>query len=135
MGANAARSALPYRLQVEASVPFDLTSMLGSAACTAAPIVAGAQATSGVQVLYHNPTATKTLFVTQRERMRALNGMDDASWNALQADLVALAQHPSVNGDIISLPSNIYDNWDTHHATSVPRTAYPRACSRLSSRA
>src|SRR4029079_13793410 len=114
VGANGARSAQPYRIQVEASVPFDLTTALGSAACTAAPLVTGAQATSSVQVLYDNPAPAKTLFVTQRERMRTLNNMDDASWNALQGDLVALAQHPSVSGDIISLPSTIYDNWDTH---------------------
>ena len=112
-GANGARSLSAYRLQVEASVPLDLESLLGSAVCTGAPLVTSG-GTSGVVTLYDNPSPAKTLIVTQRERMRAAYNLDDAGWDAFIADLTALAQEPSVTADILSLPSDIYDNWDTH---------------------
>lgn len=112
LGANEARSSRPFRLSLETSVPPDLSLALSDAVCSQSPLVGAAQATTSVQTLYDYPGAAKTLFVTQRERLRALYNLDDAAWNELLADLTAVAQQPQVAADIISLPSTIYDAWD-----------------------
>jgi len=112
VGANGEFESAPYRLQVEASVPLDLEALLGSAACSGTPLVGAADATSSTLTLFDGAGPATTLFVTQRERMRAAHGMDDVAWDAMLTDLTALAQHPSVGGDIISLPSSMYDSWD-----------------------
>ena len=118
LGSNGAYSASPYSLQVESSVPMD-TAVLGSSAiadptlfpmCAGSPLVSSP--TSGTVVLRHD-ASPKALFVTQRERLQALYGMDAAAWSAFQAKLEQLAGHDAVHGDIVSLPSNIYDTWDT----------------------
>ncbi|MBI4297409.1 MAG: hypothetical protein HY676_02625, partial [Chloroflexi bacterium] len=104
IGANGAYSTEPYSLQVEFSVPFK-------------PLVAGESLVSShtytTDALIQN-TSPKTLFVTQRERMQALY---PGSWDSLLADLTALASHPSVLGDIISVPSIIYEPWDLNPAS------------------
>jgi hypothetical protein len=73
----------------------DLTA-LGTAACTTSPIVPAAHDEQRAGAL-SQPDRDETLFVTQRKRLRNLNGMDGAR-NALEADLVTLAQHPAVSG-------------------------------------
>ncbi|MDP3062880.1 MAG: PKD domain-containing protein, partial [Chloroflexota bacterium] len=117
LGANGVHSATPYSLQVESSMPFD-TAVLNSSAisdptlfpmCAGSPLVSPASA--GIVPLRQD-SAPKTLFVTQRERLRALYALDDVAWDALQAKLTQLAEHPLIQGDIISLPSSIYDTWD-----------------------
>ncbi len=111
IGANQEFEAAPFRLQAEASSPLNLASLLGPEQCTGTPVVSTG-VTSLPVALYDNPGPARTVFVTQRERMRTLFSMDDAAWNAMLADLTALAQHPAVQGDILSLPSAIFDNWD-----------------------
>jgi PKD repeat protein len=113
VGANGARSLTPYRLQVEASAPVDLTAALGPEVCTGTPLVPSGASTSATQVLFANSAAPRTLIVTQRERMRALYALDDTAWNAVLADLTTLAQHAFVDGAVLSLPSDIYDDWDS----------------------
>ncbi|HXK33911.1 MAG TPA: PKD domain-containing protein, partial [Dehalococcoidia bacterium] len=109
-GYNGAYTQQPYAFTVEASRPLDLDAFLG-AGCDGAPLVT-AGATSAALTLYDHPGADLSLIVTQRERMMALYGLDAAAWDELLADLVALANHPSVAADIVSMPSTIYDAWD-----------------------
>jgi PKD repeat protein len=110
VGENGEFHSTPYRVQVEASAPLDLETLLGSAACTGTPLVGAPDATNATVTLFDG--AGGTLYVTQRERMRAVHDLGNAEWDALLADLVALAQTPAGGGDIISLPSVIYDTWD-----------------------
>ncbi len=99
------QTASPYRLQIEASSPLDLEALLGSAACTGTPLVPSAALG---QTLVGS--GTTTLFVTQRERMIAIHGQ--VAWDAMMTELTLLAGHAAVDGDIVSLPSGIYDAWD-----------------------
>ena len=100
-GSNGARSATPYLLQIESSSP-------------KVKVFAGSKLVNppAPQAFLRQDSAPKTLFVTQRERLTALYNMDATAWNALQGKLVSLASHSAVQGDILSLPSNIFDNWD-----------------------
>lgn len=112
IGANDEFTTAPYRLQVEASAPIDLETMLGSEVCTGTPLVASP---ASAPVVLHDFAGTPTtLFVTQRERMQTVFDLDSGEWNALLADLVTLSQHPAVQGEIVSLPGDIYTDWDTH---------------------
>jgi hypothetical protein len=127
-GANGAFSAgQPYTLQIETSLPLDPASAIGPEVCEASPLVGSDPSnppTSGVVDL--NPgfppaSAAKTLIVTQRERIIALaddpaTGVNEglARWNALLPKLTALAQHPNVMADILSMPSVDYDSWDSN---------------------
>ena len=81
VGENGEFNAAPYRPQVETSAPLDLDALLGSAACSGAPLVGSGQATSGVVTLFDG--AGTTTYITQREHMRAVHGMDGAAWNAM----------------------------------------------------
>lgn len=110
-GPNGARSASPYRLQVEVSVPLDLAELLGPEVCTGTPLVTTG-ATNDTISLYDNPGAARTLIVTQRERMRATYDMDDNEWTTFLNSLIALASEPTVAADIISIRSTAYDAWD-----------------------
>jgi len=100
-GSNGARSATPYQLQIESSSPV-------------ATVFPGNKLVNppALQTWLRQDAAPKTLFVTQRERLMALYNMDNTAWNTLQGKLVTLAGHSAVQGDILSLPSVIYDNWD-----------------------
>jgi len=119
-GYNGAFSAVPYSLQIEASVPADLETVLGQAGCTGQVLVPGGGTpapTSSVQVLYDAPGNNKTLFVTQRERMIETFAQPDvasgqARWNTILASLSALSNHADVGGVIISMDSAGYDLWD-----------------------
>ncbi|HEU4758361.1 MAG TPA: hypothetical protein VFT91_00100, partial [Dehalococcoidia bacterium] len=118
-GANGAHSLQPLSIQVETSVPLDLNALLGPDVCSGTPLVPGGPNSTVVLHNYDDPATpaddpAQTVLVTQRERLRATDGLDDAAWNALLGDLEALAQHPAVRADIISLPSTIYDAWDTN---------------------
>jgi PKD repeat protein len=125
LGANAAFSGSePYTLQVETSVPLDLAEVLGPEVCNRSPLVgpnsSNPPTTTAVDLNPGLPAnAPTTLIVTQRERMIALydnpatttnEGLD--RWNALLPKLQAVAQHPAVHADLISLPSVLYDNAD-----------------------
>lgn len=110
-GPNGSFSTAAYRLQIEASVTLDLEEVLGSEVCTGTPLVTTG-ATSGVTTLFDYPGAATSLIVTQRERMRTTHNMDDAAWADFLADLVELASQPTVQADVISLPSTTYDAWD-----------------------
>ena len=119
IGANGAFSSSPYTLSLEVIEPPDFELDLGDA-CIGSPLVTTGATSSAVTLHdYDDPgtpgdDAALTLFVTQEQRMRALYGMDDAAWQAFLADIVALAQHPSVKGDIVSVPSTIYDTADSN---------------------
>jgi PKD repeat protein len=118
IGANGAHSAQePYSLSVEIIEPPEFEFDLGPA-CIGSPLVASG-ATSATAVLhdYNDPgtgvnDAANSVFVIQEQRFRAVHGLDQAAWDAFLAEMVALAQHASVRGDIISPPSDIYDAWD-----------------------
>jgi len=112
VGNNGAFATAPYSLGIETSRPLDLQAFLG-ANCTGSLVVAPQFATSQLSVLYDNPGTDLTLIVTQRERMMALYGLDAAGWDAMLADLIALANQPAVAADIVSLPSTLFDAWDT----------------------
>jgi hypothetical protein len=126
LGANGAFSASePYTLQIETSVPLDLTSVLGPEVCSRPPMVGSDPSNPPTTTVvdlnpgFPSQDPAKTLIVTQRERIIAL--YDDpttatneglARWNALLPKLQALAQHPNVQADLISVPSILYDNAD-----------------------
>jgi len=112
VGNNGAYASAPYSLGIETSRPLDLQAFLGSN-CSGSIVVGGSAATSSLAVLYDHPGTDLSLIVTQRERMMALYGLDDAGWNDLMTDLIALANHASVAADIVSVPSTIFDAWDT----------------------
>jgi len=114
VGQNGAHSAAPYRLSLEASTPPDLAEALGAEVCSRQPLVGGGDATSAVEVLYQYPGASQTLFVTQRERLRAIHSLGDEAWANVLNDMIDVADQPSVAGTIISLPSDIYDTWDSN---------------------
>ncbi len=129
VGANGAFSAdQPYTLQIETYVPPDPIVALGPEVCLKSPLVGADPAnppTSAVVDLNPGfPAAgtAKTLIVTQRERIIALADDPDtsavnegvAAWNTLATKLQALAQHPAVMADVISMPSVFYDDWDTN---------------------
>ncbi|MBI4283012.1 MAG: Ig-like domain repeat protein, partial [Chloroflexi bacterium] len=99
LGANGARNINPYSLQIEASAPFIRT-------LTGSPLVSP----QTPQTTLRLDSAPKTLFVTQWERLQALN--PSANFTALLASLTNLAALDAVRGDIISLSSGLYDNWD-----------------------
>lgn len=118
-GPNGEHSLQNYTLSLEVQEPPDLEFDLGPV-CDGSVLVTSGQ-TSTPTLLYDYDDVNvpgnepaNTVIVTQEQRMRAINGMDDAAWNAFLAQLVALAQHGSVKADIVSLPSTIYDDWDAH---------------------
>ena len=120
----------PYRLTVRASTDvLSLASAAGvpvstlnaellglddlEAACQADPLVGPGSATVATAVLHTFSGANpSTVFVTQLERLYAL--YDDAEVDAMVASLVALAENGKIQGDIISVPSVIYDGWDAN---------------------
>ena len=129
LGANGAFSnSQPYTLQIESSVALDPATALGPEVCSKSPLVGSDPsnpATSTVVDLnpgFPAPGSAKTLIITQRERIIALadnpatTGVNEglARWNTLASKLTALAQHPSVMADILSLPSVAFDDWDTN---------------------
>jgi len=116
-GPNGARSIEPYRLQIEASVPIDPVALLGSEVCTGTALVSGGPAATVVLHDYDDPGTeadepAQTKIFTQAERLRAIYDMDDAAWTAFAGDLSALAQHPTVKADVVSLPPGIFDQMD-----------------------
>ena len=128
-GANGAFSAgQPYTLQIETSLPLDPALAIGPEVCAASPLVGSDLSnppTTGLVDInpgFPAPNAAKTLIITQRERIIALAddpataGVNEglARWNALQSKLLALAQHPNVMADILSMPSTDYDSWDSN---------------------
>jgi PKD domain len=129
VAANGAFSnSQPYTLQLESSVPLDPAQALGPEVCSLSPLVGSDPnnpPTTGVVDL--NPGfpaagSAKTLIITQRERIIALaddlstTGVNEglARWNTLQPKLVSMAQHPAVMADILSMPSAVYDSWDSN---------------------
>ena len=111
-GANGAfDEAAPYRLQVETSKPQDLDALWGQAQ-PQEPLVPESQATDSDGFVGDvSPDEKLTLFVTQRERFIATYGAD--AWAGVLSRLETLAGHDAVEGEILSLPSDIYDPWDT----------------------
>ncbi|MEE8347880.1 MAG: PKD domain-containing protein [Dehalococcoidia bacterium] len=112
----------PYSLGLEVIEAPDLEFELG-ALCTGSPLVGPEESTSSVVVLHDYDDASttevnepaKTQLVTQRERFIAIYGQ--AAWDSMLADLIDLAQHDGVQGDIISVPSDIYDDWDINQCS------------------
>jgi PKD repeat protein len=119
IGANGSFSSSPYSLSLEVIEPPDFELDLGDA-CIGSPLVTAGATNSPVTLHNYDNAETPgddpalTLFVTQEQRMRALYDLDDAGWQAFLADLVSLAQHPTVQGDIVSVPSTIYDTADSN---------------------
>ncbi|NQU97075.1 MAG: hypothetical protein HQ548_05465, partial [Chloroflexi bacterium] len=121
IGSNDAHSLAPYALQIETSVPFDQVVLasdldLGqedafAQLCGGDPLVPQPQALN----VLHDNASPLTLLVTQRERMVALYGQ--AAWDDLLVQLHALSADPAVEGKVISLPSGIYDEWDSNQCS------------------
>jgi hypothetical protein len=111
VGHNGIYSPTPYSLQIELAKQADIETLLGDA-CNGTPLVA--PATNAVQVL-HSEADANTLYVTQRERFKAVHGED--GWSAVADKLfqgnAALARQSSAAGNVISLPSSIFDGWDS----------------------
>lgn len=99
-----------YSMRVETSEPYDLSANLGDA-CSGTPLVGVADSTANSQVLFDSGSP-ETLFLTQKERFKALNQMDETAWLQFQDKLVEIANRADVNGKVVSLPSSIYDAWD-----------------------
>ncbi|WP_455220484.1 C25 family cysteine peptidase [Kaarinaea lacus] len=107
VGNNGAFTKTPYSLQLETSRPMQVETLAGDS-CNGTPLVTAASATNNVNVLHS--AGKQALFITQRERMQARYG--EAEWNTLESHLIALAD--MVHGSVISIPSTLYDSWDTH---------------------
>ncbi|MDP3879300.1 MAG: PKD domain-containing protein [Dehalococcoidales bacterium] len=110
IGSNGIFSTEPYELQIETSIPKPIN-------ISGESLVSSDQQTSDTEEISTQSGSPLTLFVTQRQRIEALYGIDE--WNSMAADLQALAAHSAVRGDIISVPSDIYVGWDTQPASIV----------------
>ena len=97
----------PAAFQIESSVPMKVETLVGDA-CYKSPLVKTTNVTSSSTTLHG--TGTSTLFVTQRERYIEIHGLD--GWNTFKDQLYSLAD--DVDGSVISVPSNIYDGWDSN---------------------
>ena len=108
-GANGAFSETePYTLQVETSQPLDVLSYVNTPKDD--PLVTDG-ATDQVQIKVEQPDRQPlTLFVTQAERVTALYGSD--GWNTVLAAMEAACADPRVKGEVMSLPSVDFDDWD-----------------------
>jgi alpha-tubulin suppressor-like RCC1 family protein len=111
-GANGAfDSGAPYRLEVETSQPLDLASVFNDTT-PPAPMVPAEARTVAPQILNADaPSGPDTLFVTQRERFVSRYGLP--AWEGLETDLRTLCLGPEIKGEILSVPSGMYDAWDT----------------------
>ncbi len=94
-------------------MPLDLDVLGGE--CGGEPLPSPIPSPAPTLPLWDQDPQPKTLIVTQQERFEEIYGA--AAWNAVLNDpdtgLIALAQHPTVAADIISLPSTIYYEWDS----------------------
>ncbi len=109
VGAGGAFSDQPYALQLEtAQGDFDASYDPANYA----PFVPESSATSQ-PVTLATPAAQlpQTLFVTQAQRYAVLYGQ--AEWNGLAASLSAFVQRADILGKVVSVPSTIYDAWDS----------------------
>ena len=108
-GANGAFSQTePYTLQVETSQPLDVLSYVNTPKDD--PLVTDG-ATDRVEMKVEQPEQQPlTLFVTQAERITALYGSD--GWNTVLAAMEASCADPRVKGEVMSLPSVDFDDWD-----------------------
>ena len=113
---NGMASSEPFSVQVEASIPVPLEALVGGA-CNGMPVVSGADVITQATSLYSHGGGIKMLIVTQAERMSLLNNMDDAAKAEFTDSLIELADNPAVMGEVISLPSNIFDGWDANHCS------------------
>ncbi|KAA1190087.1 hypothetical protein F0M18_13560 [Pseudohalioglobus sediminis] len=100
-------SAAPFNLEVEAAIPPETASLLGPA-CAGTPLVANPS--TGIETL--RAYGSKTLIVTQKQRMMATFDMDDAEWEAWMLAMDPFFSHPSVQATVISVPGNWYDTAD-----------------------
>jgi hypothetical protein len=107
VGNNGAFTKVPYSLHVETSRPMEVKTVAGDA-CIGSPLVATAMQTNTVNVIHS--AGKNALFITQRERMQTLYGTSE--WDNLESKLIALAN--LVQGSVISMPSEIYNTWDTN---------------------
>ncbi|MCI0505942.1 MAG: PKD domain-containing protein [Gammaproteobacteria bacterium] len=105
VGNNGAFTKTPYSLQLETSRPMQVETLAGDS-CNGSPLVPANKATSSVDIIHS--AGKKALFITQRERMKAIYG--DSEWSTLEANLIAVAN--KVQGSVISIASSLYDNWD-----------------------
>ena len=118
-GANDAIDAShPYTLRVETSPPIDLPKTM-NAGSQGSVVVGGSDATETTEPLVQNPAPT-TLYVTQAQRLDALYAdPDDSEYQAFEDTIrPALEQifderpDDPACGDVISVPSVLYDDWD-----------------------
>ena len=129
VGSNEAYSLTPYSLQIETSVPFDQAVLAAdldpelypelAAICGGEPRVQGSYPLTMLKgdSALDGDAAPLTLIVTQRDRIISMYGQ--TAWDGTMAKLTELADHQAIDGKIISLPSSIYDAWDTD-TCSVP---------------
>ncbi len=112
-------SLTPYTLSVETIEPPDLEVNLGPL-CDGSPLVTtGATPISTILHDYDDPNTpendpAKAVFVTQEQRMRVTYSLDNAGWNDLLGDVVAVAQLPQVGADVLSVASTYFDDADRH---------------------
>ena len=108
-GANGAFSETdPYTLQVETSQPLDVLSYVNTPKDD--PLVTDG-ATDQIQMKVEQPDQQPlTLFVTQAERVMALYGVD--GWSTVLGALGAASADPRVKGEVMSVPSVDFDDWD-----------------------
>jgi len=106
-------STAPYNIEVEAYIPVPTAKLLETTAvCQGTPLVSSPTATTEVLGGY---TGSKTLVVTQRERMAATFFNGDVA--AFDAWLTSPPMHdfftdPKVSATVISVPSNLYTTAD-----------------------
>jgi alpha-tubulin suppressor-like RCC1 family protein len=108
VGAGGAYSDRPYALQVEASLPYGLSDLLGDT--QRAPLVPADSASTTTTLIGPERPGPTTLILTAPERMSVLYGAGE--WASLVPTLTAFAARDDIKGEILALPSAIYDAWD-----------------------
>jgi hypothetical protein len=99
IGHNGAFSPIPYTLQIEASEPLDLASLLPNT-CTGEEVV-NTEPTTEFVLDTNTSGSSGVLFVYPEQRFQAIYG------NTVKANLLGV-------GHVLVVPSDIYSNWDTN---------------------
>ena len=107
LGYNGAfRDNEPYSLQVETSVPLDFSEVIDDW-----PYEVPVNNEDFDRLPHSYPGGEpQTLFVTQQERLAGLCE-SESEWDELLDRLIELADSDNIRGDIISVPSDAYQQW------------------------
>ena len=112
-GANGAHSDQPYSVQVETSQPSDVLSVANQD-LSPKPVVS-TPAPVSTPVPAPADQGPQTLFVTQAQRIDAIYGTatdKEPFENDVLPTLELVCALPSVEGEVVSVPSGYYDSWD-----------------------